>query len=71
MLTLPTEAGVPGGVGEDPVPGEVENLPLLGGVAEFDLGGADDFEGTDLTEIDQLGVESGSGAVRVEVNHFG
>jgi hypothetical protein len=48
VLALPAEAGFAGGVGEDPAPGVVEDLPLLGGVVEFDLGGADDFEGADL-----------------------
>jgi hypothetical protein len=50
VLAFPAEAGFAGGVGEDPVPGVVEDLPLLGGVVELDLGGADDFEGADLSD---------------------
>ena len=71
LLTLPTEACLAGGIGEDRAPGEVEDLPLLGGIVELDLGSADHFEAADLAEIDQLGVESGSGAVGGEVNYFG
>ena len=71
VLTLPAEAVFSGGIGEDPVSGEIEDLPLLGGFVELDLGGADDLETADLAEIDQLGVESGSATVGGEVNHFG
>ncbi len=57
-FTFPAETGFAGGIGEDPVPGVVEDLPTAGCVVEFDLGGADDFEGADLFQIDALGVES-------------
>ena len=71
VLTLPTEASFSGRIGEDRGPGEVEDLPLLGGFVELDLGGSDDLETADLAEIDQLGVKSGSATVGGEVNHFG
>lgn len=70
-VTLPAETCFPGGVAEDPVPGVVKNLPLLGGFVELDLGGSDDLEGPDLAKIDTIGVESRSGAVGSEVDYVG
>ena len=66
-MGFPGEAVVAGGVGvETGAGGGVEDVPLLGGGVESDVGGAGDGEGTEVAEVDEFGIEGFHAAARGE-----
>jgi len=71
VLVFPVNAGFTGGVGEEPVTGEVVDFPLLAFGVEFNVAGTAHVEATDLLEIDHFGVEPRPGAVGGEVQDVG
>ena len=67
VFPFPDEAGFPRGIAvELATGGGTTDFPLLGGFVEPDIRGPEDFEPSERTEINCLGVEAIHTATRVD-----
>jgi hypothetical protein len=67
VFAFPGEAGLAGGIAvEEQAGGGAAHVPLLEAFVEPDVRGPEDFEPSERTEIDRLGVEAVHAATGVD-----